>query len=376
VDCVEDKIIADEFGPEKVLEVHDTKAGMHGFLVIDNTVLGPGKGGIRMTPNVTATEVFSLARTMTWKCALAELPFGGAKSGIVADPKKISKEQKKKIIQSFAVALKPLCPKYYIAAPDVNTGEEEMRWFVEANGSWKAATGKPANMYNGDKCGIPHELGSTGYGVAYAADVAAKYAGIDLKGATVAIEGFGNVGSFAAKFLSDMGTTIVAVSDSKGMIYNKEGLDVQKLLNVKKSSGNVVNYKPGEVGSLKEIFSLPVDILIPAALSNSINSESVKDFKAKIVVEAANISITEEAEDILRSKNVIVIPDFVANAGGVISSYVEYKGLSHNKTFELIKSKIVKNTKAVLERSEGRNICSHKVAVEIAQERVRKAMKK
>jgi len=367
----------DEFGPEKVLEVYDVETGMHGFLVIDNTALGPGKGGIRMTPSVTAEEVFRLARTMTWKNALAELPFGGAKSGIVADPKKITKGEKKKIIEAFARAIKPLCPSQYIAAPDVNTGEEEMRWFVEANGSWQAATGKPANLcYEEDKCGIPHELGSTGYGVACSTEVAAKHAGIDLKNATVAIEGFGNVGSFAAKYLQEAGAKIIAVSDSKGTIYNEKGLDFLKLCEVKKTSGSVVNYKPGEVKPQKDIFSLPVDILIPAALSDSINSTNIKEVKAKIIVEAANIAITEEAEDFLRERNVTVVPDFVANAGGVISSYAEYKGLKHEEMFELVKSKIVRNTKIVLEECDKKKICAHKVALDIAKERVKKAMGK
>ena len=372
------KNFADEFGPEKILEVYDAKAGMHGYLVIDNTALGPGKGGIRMTPSVNVEEVFSLARTMTWKCALAELPFGGAKSGIVADPKKMSQEQKKKIIQSFSKALKPLCPSNYVAAPDVNTGEEEMRWFVEANGSWKAATGKPASIcYKDDKCGIPHEVGSTGYGVAYATVTAAKYLGTDLDGMTVAIEGFGNVGSFTAKYLQEMGAKIVAVSDSKGVAYCKDGLNVVKISDVKEKTGSVVNYRPCEVKDSEAIFSLPVDILIPAALSYSITENNAGSVKAKILVEAANIPTTNEGENILVEKNVLIVPDFVANAGGVISSYAEYKGLSQklSKVFELVKEKIVKNTNKVLEEACKRDISTREAALEIAKERVRRAMK-
>ena len=373
---MENRIVHDEFGPEKVLEVYDAKTGMHGFLVIDNTALGPGKGGIRMTPSVTTEEVFRLARTMTWKNALAELPFGGAKAGIVADPKKISREQKKKIVESFAVALKPLCPKYYIAAPDVNMGEEEMRWFVEANGSWNAATGKPADMCKDSKCGIPHEFGSTGYGVACSTAVATKHAGISLKNATVAVEGFGNVGAFTAKYLAEMGAKIVAVSDSRGVLYNREGIDVLKLNEVKKSSGSVVNYKNGEVKECCNIFSLPVDILIPAALSNCINPENVNGVEAKVVVEAANIAITNEAENILFKKNILVVPDFVANAGGVISSYAEYKGLPHDKMFELVKKKISRNTNIVLEEAAKKSVSTREAALEIAQQRVRRAMAK
>ena len=166
----------DEFGPEKILSVYNAKTGMKGFVVIDNTALGPGKGGIRMTPTVTTEEVARLARTMTWKCALANLPFGGAKSGIVADDKKISREKKEEIVRSFSESLKIVCPDLYIAAPDMYMGEREMEWFAKANGNFKACTGKPKSMG-----GLPHELGSTGFGVYHAARVAARYTNLDLK---------------------------------------------------------------------------------------------------------------------------------------------------------------------------------------------------
>src|SRR5438445_5416874 len=150
---------ADEIGPELIYEVYNPKVELRGVLVVDNTARGPGKGGIRMTPTVDKAEVFRLARTMTWKTSLADLPFGGAKSGIVADVKKISGEQKKKLIEAFAVALRPVCPSKYVAAPDVNTGEEEMKWFAEANGDWHSCTGKPADYCmkvfgkKGEQCG-------------------------------------------------------------------------------------------------------------------------------------------------------------------------------------------------------------------------------
>ncbi|NIU38813.1 Glu/Leu/Phe/Val dehydrogenase, partial [Candidatus Bathyarchaeota archaeon] len=228
----------DEWGPEKILHVYDPKVGMKGILVIDNTTLGPGKGGIRMLPTITTEEVFRLARTMTWKCALAELPFGGAKSGIIADPKQMSKEKKMEIIRAFSRALKPVCPKLYVAAPDINTGEEEMAVFAQENGSMKACTGKPAHMCvkPGVKCGIPHEYGSTGFGVVQATLMAANYLGLDVEGATAAIEGFGNVGSYVTKYLTQIGVKVVAVSDSKGCIYNPEGLDYEKLYKVKRET--------------------------------------------------------------------------------------------------------------------------------------------
>jgi glutamate dehydrogenase/leucine dehydrogenase len=361
---------ADEFGPEKIIEVYDKKAGLKAILVIDNTVLGPGKGGIRMTPTVSVEEVFRLARTMTWKCSLAGLPFGGAKSGIVADPKKISLEQKAELMRAFGRALRGIAPKHYIGAPDVNTGEQEMRWFVEGNGNLKSVTGKPKELG-----GLPHELGSTGFGVYHSTLVAVKFARLDATKATVAIEGFGNVGSFAAKFLSQAGARLVAISDSKGTIYNPEGLDFDKLSEIKKQTGSVINYQPGQVLSNEEIFKLPVDILIPAALPDVINEGNVNEVKAKVVVEAANIPCKPEIEKILHEKGILVVPDFVANAGGLISSYCEYKGYDESKMFALIEKKIKKNTKAVLRRAKKEKILPREAALEIAKERILKKRK-
>ncbi len=369
----------DEFGPEYIIEVYDKKIGLKGVLVIDSLALGPSKGGIRLTPTVDVSEVFRLARTMTWKCALAELPFGGAKSGIKASPEDIkNKEKKEELIRAFSKALKPVVPKLYIAGPDVNTGEEEMKWFFEANGDWRACTGKPANVCmklfgeKSKKCGIPHEYGSTGFGVAHAAVVAAKHIGLDINGATIAIEGFGNVGTFASQHLSEFGAKIVAVSDSKGVIYNKDGLDVKKLLDVKQKTGSVINYKHGKVMTNKEIFELPVDILIPAALPDVINKDNVNNVRAKIVVEAANIPTTPEMEEILFKKRVLVVPDFVANAGGVISSYAEYRGHNPKKMFELVEQKIKRNVKTVLDRAKNENVKPRDAAMKIAEERIRK----
>lgn len=372
---------ADEFGPELILEVHDAKVGLKGILVIDNTALGPGKGGIRITPTVDVEEVFRLARTMTWKNALAELPFGGAKSGIIANVKNISKEKKKELIQAFARELKVVSPKKYIAAPDVNTAEEEMKWYVEANGNWRSATGKPANVCMklfgkpGEKCGIPHEYGSTGFGVAHAARVAVEHLGWDNHH-SVAIEGFGNVGTFAAKYLSEVGFKIVTVSDSKGCIYVSEGIDLDRLQETKIKTGSVVNYKGGKILQGKELFELPVDVIIPAALSDSINENNFDKIKAKIIVEAANIPTTPEIEERLHKKGILVVPDFVANAGGVISSYAEYRGHNPKRMFELIEKKIRKNTKLVLNRAKKENVKPRDAAMKIAIERVRKAMAK
>ncbi len=368
----------DEFGPEKILELYDPVSGMHGFVVIDNTALGPAKGGIRMTPNVTVEEVAKLARTMTWKCALAELPFGGGKSGVVADPKKISQEKKMEIIRSFASAIKPICPGRYIAAPDMNTSEKEMAEFVRANGSFRSATGKPSNLCvaPGVKCGIPHEYGSTGFGVAHATAIAAQHIKLDLKNATIAIEGYGNVGSFAAEHLAKMGAKIVAVSDSKGCIYNEGGINPIELSQIKQTTGSVVNYKPGNVLQNDKLFELTVDIIIPSAVPDVINKDNIEKIKSRIVVEAANIPATPEMEEIMNEKEILVVPDFVANAGGVISSYAEYRGENPERMFQMVEKRVSKNAKTVLEKARKEKIKPRDAAMEIAAGRVKKAMEK
>lgn len=369
---------ADEFGPEQIIEVYNPKIGLKGILVVDNTALGPGKGGIRITPTVNVEEVVRLARVMTWKCALAELPFGGAKSGIIADVKTFNKEKKKELIQGFAEAIKLLSPEKYIAAPDMNTGEEEMKWYVEANGNWHSSTGKPADYCmklfgKGEKCGIPHEFGSTSFGVALSTLIACRNAGID-KHTSAAIEGFGNVGSFTAKYLSEFGLRIVAVSDSKGCIYNPFGINVNELLKVKLETGSVINYKSGEKLKNEELFALSVDILIPSAMPYTINKNNVDKIKAKVIVEAANIPATPEIEEHLHRSGVLVVPDIIANAGGVISSYAEYRGYNPKRMLDTVERKITKNTKLVLENAMKKNIKPRDAALETAMERVRKAM--
>ncbi|MFY9457757.1 MAG: Glu/Leu/Phe/Val dehydrogenase [Candidatus Spechtbacterales bacterium] len=375
------EIKPDKYGPEYQVEVNDAKTGMRGFLVIDNTALGPGKGGIRMTPNITMEEVFALARTMTWKNALAGLPFGGAKGGIAFDPRGKSKEEKKKIVQAYSRAIKPFAPKYYIAAPDINTGEEEMQWFVEANGNWRSATGKPASLCMlvfgkggaQEHCGIPHEFGSTGFGVAHATKIAADHAGIDIKGATVAIQGFGNVGEFTAKYLIEMGANVVATSDASGAVYNKNGFGFQDLVSCKREKGTVCRYLQSEKIAHEKLFELPVDILIPAAIPDAITEKNYKQVKAKIIIEAANVPIPHDIEEKLHARGILVVPDIIANAGGVISSYAEYRGYNPKDMFRMVKNKIVKNTRVILENAAKEKTSPRKAAMKIAEARVVKA---
>jgi len=359
----------DEFGPEKIIDVYHPKTGMRGVLVIDNTALGPGKGGIRMTPTVSVDEVSRLARAMTWKCSMAGLPFGGAKSGIMADSKKLSSVQKKEIIEAFAEALKPVCPSQYVAAPDMYMAEEEMRIFVSSAGTRKAATGKPKDMG-----GIPHEMGSTGFGVFQSSKVAAEHMNLDLKKATFAVEGFGNVGVFAAQYLAEAGAKCVAASDSKGTAYSKGGMDVKELSKIKEKGMSVTDYKPSTTLPNKEVISVPADILITAAIPNLILAGDVDRVQAKLIIEGSNIPMSDNVEELFHKKGTLVIPDFVANAGGVISSYVEYIGGTPKKMFDMVETKVTANTKTVLKGLKSGGY-PRQVAMEVAKRRVREKCK-
>lgn len=368
----------DAFGPEYVVHVYDAKLGMEGWLVIDNTALGPGKGGIRMTATVNEEEVRRLARAMTWKNALAQIPFGGAKSGIVWPGG--SDALKKKFIQSFARKVSPLIPEKYIGGPDVNTTEREMQWVAEATGKWDSVTGKPAEYCDkkgGKKrCGLPHELGSTGFGVVQSAKVAAELSGFPLKAASVAVEGFGNVGSFAVKFLEELGAKVVAVADSRATAYRKSGLDFKTLSAVKRKRGTVGEYPGAERLSHEDIFGLPVDILIPATVTDVINESNRNKIKAKIIVEGANIPMREHIEEELVRRGILIVPDFVANSGGVVSSYAEYAGLGPKKMFEIVKEKVLRATREVVKESlkSGRN--PRAVAIELAMRKVERGAKR
>jgi glutamate dehydrogenase (NAD(P)+) len=357
----------DEFGFEKIIEVYDQKTGMQGVCAIHNTARGPGKGGIRMVPDVTTEEVMGLARAMTWKNAMADLPFGGAKSGIRADPRKLTPEQKEAHMRAFARKIKEVIPDLYIAGPDMNTTEKEMAQFADEIGTPKACTGKPHSVG-----GLPHELGSTGFGVAISTRTAVEYSGKSLNGMTVAIEGFGNVGTFTMKFLTDWGAKVVAVSDSKGTIYDKGGLKYEDLLRIKAEKGTVTAAQ-GEKLDAAKLFELPVDILVPGARPDVINMNNVGNIKAKMIAEAANLPAKYDIEQVLMKKGVVVLPDFVANAGGVISSYCETMGWDSETMFKVVEGKIKNNTKTMLERTKDHD--TRKAALDIAKERVADAMR-
>ena len=399
----------DEWGPEKVLQVYDPDTGMKGVLVIDNTSTGPGKGGIRFAESVTPSEVFRLARTMTWKCASAGLPFGGAKGGIIANPGKVNKVE---WMKSFAKMIKPYCPSQYIAATDVGTTELDMAVFAHEIGDMRACTGKPQELG-----GIPHELGTTGYGVSVALKTTIEFLkeikrngmqsqeslfsvcnSIDTKGKDirVVIQGFGNVGSFTAKFLDDLKIKVIGVSDVSGFVFNNEGLNIPQLMrdmrektkisdlssNQSQQQHQQVNYN---ILNKDEIFDVETDIFIPAALTGAINDRTAPkliEHGVKIIIEAANIPTTPSADNYLVDNGILIIPDFLANSGGVIGSFVEYQGRTEKEAFDLIEYKITNSIRNALyssvQRGFNQNDTSRvnvrKTAMEIAKQIVYRAM--
>ncbi len=356
----------DEFGPEKVIQVYDSKSGMRGVIVIDNTRRGLGKGGIRMTPSVNVNEVMRLARTMTWKNAMADLPFGGAKSGIFFDPKNATPQKKKQIIEAFGRALKGIAPSLYVAGPDINTTEKEMGQIALAAGSRKVCTGKPAKMG-----GIPHELGSTGFGVAHSTMLALEYAGMRPEDARVAIEGYGNVGTFVHKYLSEWGVPVSAVSDSSGVIVDKSGLDYERLMNAKSEYHSVIRYRGKHAHKGTNILTAPANVLVTAAIPDLVTAQNMHQIKHKLIVQGSNISMSAGIESRLDSRGVLIVPDFVANAGGVISSYVEHIGGTPKTMFTMVESKIKKNVKAMFAEMDRTKLSSRDAAMRIAIERVK-----
>ena len=353
---------ADDLGPEKVVHIHDSGSGLRAILVIDNVAAGPSVGGIRMAPDVTVSEVFRLARAMTLKNAGAGLPHGGGKAGIIADPRGADKEA---LIRSFARAIRDLGD--YIPGPDMGTDETCMAWILDEIGR---SVGLPRVVG-----GIPlDEIGATGFGLAACAEVAAGFCDLDLSRATVAIEGFGNVGRPAASFLAERGATLVAASDSRGAVHDPAGIDVEALVAAKSRSGSVSGYEGGQQISQEELFAVPCDILIPAARPDCIHEGNVDDVQARLILQGANIPATAVAEARLHEKGVVNVPDFIANAGGVICASVEYHGGNEAGALAEIGDKIRRNTRQVLESSRDDGIPPRKAAEALARARVDEAM--
>ncbi|AIY89993.1 Glu/Leu/Phe/Val family dehydrogenase [Geoglobus acetivorans] len=296
-----------------------------GYRVQHCGVRGPYKGGIRYHPSVNLDEVKALAMWMTWKCALVNIPFGGGKGGVRVDPKKLSIRELERLTRRYTTALIPFVgPKRDIPAPDVYTNEQVMAWIMDTYSNFKGyavpgiVTGKPVDL--GGSFG---RNSATGRGVAIITRESAKAIGLELEGASVAIQGFGNVGYWAAKTLHEMGAKIVAVSDSRGGIFDEKGFDPDRVLEHKKKTGSVVGCTDTFLTN-EELLELEVDILIPAAVENVINEDNVKNVRARMIVEGANGPVSPKAEEHLDNRCELIVPDILANAGGVVVSYFEW----------------------------------------------------
>ena len=352
----------DDLGPEKIIHIYEPVAKLRAIVVIDNVAAGPAIGGVRMAQDLTTTEIRRLARAMTLKNAAAGLPHGGGKAGIIADPKTVNKEC---LIRMFARAIGSL--REYTPGPDMGTDESCMAYIFD---EIKRAVGLPRVLG-----GIPlDEIGATGFGVAECAEVAKDYIDLDLSGARLVVEGFGNVGKNAARFLEGKGTILVAASDTSGTVYNKDGIDVLRLIQVKEDKGSVIYYKDAEKLKTADLLKIRGDIFVPAARPDVIGEGNVGTLNTKLVIQGANIAITPSAEKALHERGILSVPDFIANAGGVITAAVEYRHGGEKEAFSEIKSKIRANTKKILDKTYNEGLYPRDAAEMIAKERVLSAM--
>ncbi len=321
--------------PERILTVSvpvrlnsGTLALYEGFRVQHNTARGPAKGGIRYHPSVTKEEVMALAMWMTWKCAVVNIPFGGGKGGVTCNPKELSEQELEKLTRRYTAGIAPILgPHRDIPAPDVYTNSQTMGWIMDTFSMMKADGYPVPGVVTGKPISVGGSLGrneATGAGVFHCIRAAAEHLHIRLKGSVSVVQGFGNAGAMVAGRLDTALSRVVAVSDSKGAIYNKDGLDISKLILHKEQRGTVLGFRDSEPISAEDLMSLQCDFLIPAALENAITIENASSIRAKVVAEAANGPVTPEADRILDNKGIFLIPDILCNAGGVTVSYFEW----------------------------------------------------
>ena len=355
---------ADDLGPAKVIHVHEPSLGLKAVLVIDNVAVGPSIGGLRMAPDVSTAECARLARAMTLKNAAAGLPHGGGKSVLYGDPR-MPAAQKQQLVRAFAYALRG--ERDYIFGPDMGTDETCMAWVKDEIGR---AVGLPAEIG-----GIPlDEIGATGWGISHAVEVALGWRDFKLEGARVAIQGFGAVGKHAARFLCAKGAVLVAASDSAGTLHDPAGIRVEELTRLKDAGKSVVDFSRGLKLDRDAVIDVECEIWIPAARPDVVHEGNVARLRTKLVPQGANIPFTAGAEANLHERGVLVVPDFIANAGGVICAAMEYQGATQAAAMQAVEEKIRANTAAVLAESATHRIPPREAAVKLATTRVRRAM--
>jgi glutamate dehydrogenase (NAD(P)+) len=353
-----------------------------GYRIQHNGSRGPYKGGVRFHPAVDIDEVRALAALMTWKTAIINIPFGGAKGGVTCDPKKLSITELEKVAKSYMSKIDLVIGPYRdIPAPDMNTNAQVMAWMMSEYGkkhghTLAIVTGKPVAL--GGSLGREE---ATGRGCVYIVKEACKDYGIDLQNSVSVIQGFGNVGSNAAKFMVEEGSKVVAVSDVRGGIYNPKGLDIPALIRYRDETGGISGFPDSEKLSNEEILELPCDILIPAALEGVIYYGNASKINAKLIVEAANAPTTIRADEVLESRNIPVIPDIIANSGGVIVSYFEWVQNLQQFTWDLdeinfkLKKRITKGYRDVYSYAKENNLSLRTASFAFAIERVIEVVK-
>jgi len=355
---------ADDFGPARIIHIYRPSVALKAIVVVDNTACGAAVGGVRMAPDVSVEECFRLARAMTWKNAAAGLPHGGGKSVIFGDPR-MSPAEKEQLIRAFADAIRDIAD--YIPGPDMGTDERCMAWIKDETGR---AVGLPSVVG-----GIPlDEIGATGFGLAACVDVAREFIGLDLKGARVAVQGFGVVGKHAARFLAEKGAVLVAASDTSGTLADPSGLDVGALIALKEAGRSLREHDKGSKLAADAILDIDCDIWIPAARPDVVRGDNVARLRTRLMPQGANIPCTPEAEQALHERGVLVVPDFIANAGGVICASMEYRGSTQRAAFDYIDERIRANTRAVLQESRRDKKLPRAAAVALAERQVRGAM--
>lgn len=353
----------DDLGPAKVVHITERTTGLRATVVIDNTVLGQAIGGVRMAPDVTTEECFALARAMTLKNAAGGLRHGGGKSVIAADPK-LPAADKERLIRAFARAIADL--RDYVPGPDMGTDELCMAWVHDEIGR---AVGLPEALG-----GIPlDQIGATGFGLASAIDVAADHIGMPLAGARLVVQGFGAVGTHAARFLRERGCVLVAACDSRGAIVNQCGLDIDALIETARH-GSVAEHPAGTSADRDAVVGVECEIWIPAARPNVLDADNVGQLRARIVAQGANIPATPEAEAALHARGILSLPDFIANAGGVICAAVEYAGGGQAEAFRVIDERIRANVARMLDRSAATGELPREAAMHHTLARIQAAM--
>lgn len=355
---------ADELGPLKIIHIHEPSVGLKAVLVVDNVACGASIGGVRMAPDVSSKEAFRLARAMTLKNAAAGLRHGGGKAVIFGDPK-MESDKKEGLIRAFACTIKNNYE--YIPGPDMGTDEMCMAWIQDEIGR---SVGLPREIG-----GIPlDEIGATGFGLCHAVGVALDHCDFKLQGARVVIQGFGSVGKHAARYLTEQGAVLIGAADSQGAVHDPNGLDAAGLIKLKDQGKSIIDL-PGAIKLAQDaVIDLECDIWIPAARPDVICADNVKRLRTKLVVQGANIPFTEKAEKILFERGVVVVPDFIANAGGVICAAIEFQGETESMAFQVIEEKIRANTKQILAEAAAENVMPRQAAVALSVRRVQKAM--